>query len=112
MPLGLPNRPPLAMRFWLAQRFGRGGSGGQTQSTAEGRSSGLTMSIESLEHLVRSRVRMFLRHPWVVGFLGTVVVGACIWAAVHYSIEPTVMRIAAGPAGSVNVKFVDILGKV
>ena len=112
MPPGLPNRPPLAMKLWLFQRFGRGGSGGQTQSTAEGRSSGLTMSIESLEHLMRNRVRMFLRHTWIVAFLGTVVVGACIWAGVHYSIEPTVMRIAAGPAGSVNVKFVDILGKV
>jgi TRAP-type uncharacterized transport system substrate-binding protein len=112
MPPGLPNRPPLAMKLWLFQRFGRGGSGDQKQSKAEGRSSGLTMSIESLEHLVRNRVRMFLRHTWIVAFLGTIVVGACIWAGVHYSIEPTVMRIAAGPAGSVNVKFVDVLSKV
>src|ERR1700733_4843296 len=60
MPPGLPNRPPLAMKLWLFQRFGRGGSGGQTQSPAGNRSSSLTMSIESLEHLVRNRVRMFL----------------------------------------------------
>ena len=112
MPPGLPNRPPLAMRFWLAQRFGRGGSWGQTQSTAEGHSSGLTMSIESLEHLVRSRVRMFLRHTWLVAILGGAVAGGCIWAGVHYSIQPTVMRIAAGPAGSSNAKLVDVLGKL
>jgi TRAP-type uncharacterized transport system substrate-binding protein len=112
MPPGLPNRPSLAMRFWLAQRFGRGGSWGQTQSTAEGHSSGLTMSIESLEHLVRSRVRMFLRHTWLVAILGGAVAGGCIWAGVHYSIQPTVMRIAAGPAGSSNAKLVDVLGKL
>jgi TRAP-type uncharacterized transport system substrate-binding protein len=70
------------------------------------------MSIESLEHLVRSRVRMFLRHTWLVTLLGTVVVGACVWAGIHYSTEATVMRIAAGPAGSANAKLVDVLNKV
>jgi len=112
MPPGLPHRPPLAMRFWLAQRFGRGGSGDGAHSAAKGRSSGLTMSIESLEHLVRSRVRMFLRHTWLVTLLGTVIAGACVWAGVHYTIAPTVMRIAAGPAGSSNAKLVDVLAKV
>ena len=112
MPPGLPNRPPLAMRLWLAQRFGRGVSEGRTQSTAVGHSSSLTMSIESLEHLVRNRVRMFLRHTWLVAILGAAAAGGCIWAGVHYSIQPTVMRIAAGPAGSSNAKFVDVLGKL
>jgi TRAP-type uncharacterized transport system substrate-binding protein len=100
------------MRLWLAQRFGKGGSGGGSHTAATGRSSGFGMSIESLEHLVRSRVRMFLRHTWLVTILGTVVVGACVWAGIHYSTEATVMRIAAGPPGSANAKLVDVLGKV
>jgi TRAP-type uncharacterized transport system substrate-binding protein len=112
MPPGLPHRPPLAMRLWLAQRFGRGGSKGGTHSAAAGRSSGFGMSIGSLEHLVRSRVRMFLRHTWLVTILGTIMVGALVWAGVYYSTKATMMRIAAGPSGSANAKLVAVLSKV
>jgi TRAP-type uncharacterized transport system substrate-binding protein len=111
MPPGLPNRPPLAMRLWLAQTFGRGRSAGSS-SGAKGHSSGLAMSIESLEHLVRNRVRMFLRHTWLVTILGTITVGGAVWAGVFYTTEATVMRIAAGPAGSANAKIVTVLSKV
>src|SRR5271163_2577686 len=64
MPPGIPHRPPLAMRFWLSRRFGQDGGTGSTAAAA-GRSSGRTMSYESLENMVRSRVRMFLRHTWL-----------------------------------------------
>ena len=66
MPPGLPHRPPLAMRLWLFRRSGREGG---TGSATAGRSLGRTMSIESLEHMVRNRVRMFLRHTWLVTIL-------------------------------------------
>jgi hypothetical protein len=110
MPPGLPNRPPLAMRLWLAQSFGRGRSAGSS-SGARSHSSGLAMSIESLEHMVRNRVRMFLRHTWLVTILGTIVVGACVWSGVYYTTRDTDMRIAAGPAGSANAKIVAVLSK-
>ena len=32
------------------------------------------MSIESLEHIVRSRVRMIVRHTWLLAILGTAIV--------------------------------------
>ncbi len=112
MPPGLPNRPPLAMKLWLARRSGKGGSGDGMHAAAEGRSSGRTMSMHSLENIVRSRVRTFLRHTTLVTLLGTVVVGALIWAGVHYSLQDTVMRVAVGPPDSANARFVDVLSKI
>src|ERR1041385_6699718 len=55
------------------------------------------MSYESLEHIVRSRVRMFLRHTWLVTTLGTLLLGAAVWAAIHFTMARDYMRIAAGP---------------
>jgi TRAP-type uncharacterized transport system substrate-binding protein len=100
------------MKLWLARRSGKGGSGDGMHAAAEGRSSGRTMSMHSLENIVRSRVRTFLRHTTLVTLLGTVVVGALIWAGVHYSLQDTVMRVAVGPPDSANARFVDVLSKI
>jgi len=67
------------------------------------------MGIESIEHIVRNRVRMFLRNTWLVAILGTLLVGAGIYGAIYVTIAPTDMRIAAGPAGGTGVKFVQLL---
>jgi len=105
MPPGLPHRPPLAKRFWLFRRSGK--SGGTGSSTApSGRSSGRTMSIESLENMVRSKVRWFLRHTWLIAFLTTAVAVTLVWAGFHYTTEADHMRIAAGP---LDTKFVQAL---
>jgi TRAP-type uncharacterized transport system substrate-binding protein len=109
MPPGPLKGSTLAMRLWLARRLGRSGVGSDT--TAKGRPSGIAMSIESLEHMVRNRVRMFLRHTLLVTILGTLVLGGAIWAGVYYSTKATVMRIAAGPPGSANARFVEVLGE-
>ena len=94
MPSGLPHQP-LAMRLWLFRRSGRGSS-----ADSAGSSSGRSMSIGSLEHLMRNRFRMFLRHTWLVTILGTIVLGGIVWAAFYYSTKNTVMRIATGPNGA------------
>ena len=64
------------------------------------------MSYESLEHVVRSRVRMFLRHTWLVTILGTLLLGAAVWAAIHFTMARDYMRIAAGP---LDARFVGAL---
>jgi hypothetical protein len=64
------------------------------------------MSIESVEHMVKSRVRMFLRHTWLVTILGTIVIGALVWAGFYYADERDHLRIAASPR---NVRFVQVL---
>jgi TRAP-type uncharacterized transport system substrate-binding protein len=98
MPPGLPHQP-LAMRLWLFRR-----SAGE--SGAAGRSLGKAMSIGSLEHMMRNRVRMFLRHTWFVTILGTIVLAGIVWAAFSYSTRETVLRIAAGPD---STKIVQVL---
>jgi TRAP-type uncharacterized transport system substrate-binding protein len=64
------------------------------------------MSIGSLEHMMRNRFRMFLRHTWLVTILGTIALGGVVWAAFYYSTRDTVMRIATGPNGT---KIVQVL---
>ncbi len=96
------------MKLWLSQRFGRA-KPGEASSAPSGQTLGKTMGIESLEHMVRNRVRTFLRNTWLVAILGTLLIGAGIYSAIYISIAPTDMRIAAGPAGSTDVKFVRLL---
>jgi TRAP-type uncharacterized transport system substrate-binding protein len=68
-------------------------------------------SLEHLEHMVRGRVKTFLRHTWLVTILGTLLLVGAVWATVYLTTKATVMRIAAGPADSIDAKFVQALGK-
>jgi hypothetical protein len=45
----------------------------------------------------------------LVTFLGAIILGGLIWAALHLTLAPTQMRVAAGPPGSADVKFVEML---
>jgi TRAP-type uncharacterized transport system substrate-binding protein len=92
------------MRLWLFRRSGRGGG-----ADSAGHASGRSMSIGSLEHLMRNRFRMFLRHTWLVTILGTIALGGVVWAAFYYSTKNTEMRIATGPDGT---KIVQVLAGI
>ena len=92
---------PMAMRFWLFRRARTA-----NEDALPGCALGRTMSYESLEHVVRSRVRMFLRHPWLVTILGTLLLGAAVWAAIHFTMARDYMRIAAEP---LDARFVGAL---
>jgi TRAP-type uncharacterized transport system substrate-binding protein len=71
------------------------------------------MSLEALERTLRVRVRAFFRRTRLVIALGAIILGGLIWAALHLTLAPTQMRVAAGPPGSADVKFVEMLsGKV
>jgi len=100
MPPGLPHQP-LAMRLWLSRRSDRTGG-----ADSAGHASGRSMSIGSLEHMMRNRFRMFLRHTWLVTILGTMALAGIVWAAFYYSTKNTVMRIATGPG---SAKIVQVL---
>ena len=102
MPSG-PHRPPVAQRFWLFRRTeGAGGAAG----AAPGPGSTKAMNFGSLEHMVRGRVRMFLRNTVLVTIVGTIVLGAVVWAGVYYTAERDRLRIAAGP---LDTRFVGVL---
>jgi TRAP transporter TAXI family solute receptor len=88
------------MKLWL---FRRASSAGRA---AHGQSADRVMSIESLEHVVRNRLRTILRHTWLVAVIGTLVVIGGVWAAFYFTAESDHMRIAAGPT---DAKFVEAL---
>ena len=92
---------PMAMRFWLFRRASTANEDAFVASAGRA-----TMSYESLEHMVRSRVRMFLRHTWLVTILGTLLLGAAVWAAIHFTMARDYLRIAAGP---LDARFVHAL---
>jgi hypothetical protein len=85
-PAGLEDRiqasvlATLGMKLWLAQRFG---GAGRTLSSAPAHAAGKAM--ESLEHLVRSRIRMFLRNTWLVTILGTAILAGGVWLAFYFT---------------------------
>src|SRR5262249_37846602 len=95
-----PNRPPLAMKFWLFRRVSGSGTAAPSHSTDR------VMSIESLEHIVRNRMRMILRHTWLVALIGTLGVIGSVWAAFYVTNKADHLRVAAGPT---NAKFVEAL---
>jgi len=108
MPPGPSHRPPLAMKLWLWQRFGRNKEP-EGSSAAPAHALTSAMSLEALGHTVRNRIRAFFRHTRLVTILGTIILGGLIWAALHVTLAPTQMRVAAGPPGSADVKFVEML---
>ena len=108
MPPGPSHRPPLAMKLWLWRRFGRNKES-EPSSAAPAHALTAAMSLEALGQTVRNRIRAFLRHTRTVTILGMIILGGLIWAALHVTLAPTQMRVAAGPPGSADVKFVEML---
>jgi TRAP-type uncharacterized transport system substrate-binding protein len=108
MPPGLSKRPPLAAKLWLWQRLGRN-KDSEPSSGAAAHTLTAAMNLEALEHTVRGGARTFLRNTRLVIILGLIILGALIWTAVHITLTPTQMRVAAGPPGSADVKFVEML---
>src|SRR5437660_154193 len=96
----------LAMKLWLAQRFG---GAGRTIPSAPAHAAGKAMG--SLEHLVRNRVKMLLRNTWLVSILGTFILVGVVWLAFYLINEDAVMKVAAGPADSIDVRLVEFLAK-
>jgi TRAP-type uncharacterized transport system substrate-binding protein len=88
------------MKFWLFRRSSDASRATSAHATNH------AMSIGSLEHFMRSRLRLFLRHTWLAAVLGTIVMVAAVAAGFYYTTEADRMRIAAGP---LDGKFVQAL---
>jgi TRAP-type uncharacterized transport system substrate-binding protein len=101
------------MKLWLARLFERRSEGMQQDRPAPAaRRHGVTpksIDLDSLEGMMERRLRMILRHTWLVGIFVILLLGGLVSAAVYYSSEPTVMRIAVGPPDSADVDFVKSL---
>ena len=90
------------MKFWLFRRVSGAGTPGRGQPADR------IMSIDSLEHIVRNRMRTLLRHTWLIALIGAVVVSGAVWAAFYFSTEAERLRVAAGPN---DAKFVEALSE-
>jgi len=88
------------MKFWLFRRVS------SARTAAHGQTADRVMSIESLEHIMRNRLRMVLRHTWLVAVIGTLLVIGVVWAAFYFTTEAERLRIVAGPT---DAKFVEAL---
>jgi TRAP transporter TAXI family solute receptor len=90
------------MKFWLFRRAS------SARTAAHGQSADRVMNIESLEHIMRNRMRMILRHTWLVAVVGTLLVIGAVWAAFYVTTQAERLRIAAGPT---DTKFVEALSE-
>jgi ABC-type nitrate/sulfonate/bicarbonate transport system substrate-binding protein len=88
------------MKLWLFRRRSGAANAARAQS-ADG-----IMSREPLEHMVRNRMRMIVRHTWLLAILGTAIVVGLVWVGFYISSEAERIRIAAGP---IDAKIVQAL---
>jgi TRAP-type uncharacterized transport system substrate-binding protein len=88
------------MKLWLFRRRSGAANAARAQS-ADG-----IMSREPLEHMVRGRMRMIMRHTWLLAILGTAIVVGLVWVGFYVSSEAERIRIAAGP---IDAKIVQAL---
>jgi TRAP-type uncharacterized transport system substrate-binding protein len=70
------------------------------------------IDLDSFEEMMNRRLRMvWVRHTWFVITLAVVLVVGLTALTIFYSTKATVMRIAVGPAGGDDVKFVERLAE-
>jgi hypothetical protein len=74
--------------------------------------SGKGIDLDSLEEQMNRRLRaIWVRHTWFLSMLGMALVIALVGLTIFLSTTPTTLRVAVGPKGSEDVRFVDVLEK-
>ena len=112
MTIGPPSRF-TAMKIWLTRRF-RWIRSKQERDGLESRSThhGIPLDLDALEHLLNRRIRMtVLRHTVMWTCIGILLIVAVIGGTIHFLVAPTAMKIAVGPPGSEDARFVEKLAE-
>jgi hypothetical protein len=100
----------LAKFAWLWQLFRKRRENVQEKSPVSRNKivSARGIDIDSLEDMMNRRMRMiWVRHTWFVIVLGTLLLIALIGVSIFFSVKPTVFRVAVGPSGTDDVRFVE-----
>ncbi len=112
-----PNAFELARFVWLKQFFRRKRSEkvheheASSISTKHRLVSARGIDLDSIENMMNRRLHMiWVRHTWFVSILGTLLFIGLIGLTIFLTTKPTELRIAVGPAGSDDVRFVEKLG--
>src|SRR4051794_9616893 len=99
------------MRLFRHKRSDRSESVSDNTSPALSRSrivSARGIDIDSLEEMMNRRLRtIWVRHTWFVVCLGFLVLVALVAVSVFLSVKPTILHVAVGPKGSLDVAFVE-----
>jgi hypothetical protein len=110
-----PDALKLAKFVWLMQWFRRKRGGNVQDNNPSGRHRVVSprgIDIDSLEDMMNRRLRtVWVRHTWFVVLLGTALFIGLIGVSIFFSVKPTVFRVAVGPAGSDDVRFVEKFGE-
>jgi hypothetical protein len=69
------------------------------------------IDLDALEELMNRRLRLVLRHTWLLAIFGTFLLGGVIVGLVYLTASPTVLKIAVGPRNSEDVKLVQKLAE-
>jgi ABC-type taurine transport system substrate-binding protein len=99
------------MKLWLARMFGWKLSE-VTRDTPTPRNTVISTSgidFYVLEKLTKRRVRMILRHTWLVTFVALFLLAALIVGTIYLIAEPTALNIAVGPRDGEDALLIDAL---
>jgi TRAP-type uncharacterized transport system substrate-binding protein len=102
----------LAKFTWLWQLFNRKRSHNVQDTSPPGKRARIVsakgIDIDSIEEMMNRRMRMiWVRHTWFVIIIGTLLFIGLIGVSVFFSVKPTVFRVAVGPSGTDDVRFVE-----
>ena len=101
----------LLMR-WLRRKRGRDVEQPSKPQLRDNVLSHKGISLDSLEEMMNRRLRsIWVRHTWFLTLLFLALVGGLVGLTIFLSTAATVLRVAVGPKGSDDVRFVDVLEK-
>jgi hypothetical protein len=108
----------FSLRTLLARWVRRNRDGNVEKRTSEATTSHSNIvsargiDLDALEELMNRRLRaIWMRHTWFVIILSGALLIALSAITVYLTTEPTTLRVAVGPAGSDDVKFVQDLAE-
>ena len=114
-----PNPGQLALKFslrTLLARFWRGHQGGDVEkgpSKSISRSQVISaqgIDLDAIEDMMNRRLRMiWIKHTGFVIFLALALLIGLTVMTVFLTTKATLLRVAVGPAGSEDVKFVEVM---
>jgi hypothetical protein len=106
----------FSLRVLLARWMGRKRSDKvpEQKSTTVSRNHAISakgIDLDSIEEMMNRRLRtIWMRHTWFVVLIAALaIIGLTVWA-IFLTTEATVLRVAVGPEGSDDVRFVQALG--
>jgi TRAP-type uncharacterized transport system substrate-binding protein len=109
----IPHRPTLNMKLGLMQLF----RWKRNESMSSDRRppprphivAAKGINLEALETMMARRMRLILRHTWLVVTFAVLLLAGLIALSVYMLEQQTVLRVAVGPRDSADVRIVEIL---